>query len=150
MALTQEQIKKAVQDAKAQEAGDQAITPNAGKITKLKLDEKDKERDIISLFKEHFGAKPGFKEPVVNPDGSISFSFPKKGDAESFCLDVASQGHQFLIANAEGKVMGYSNGDGKFYHADGSEFQAGDELQPSTTSIEDFKNSEPRRPFGGS
>lgn len=105
--------------------------------------------DIIKAFSAFFGAKPGFTPPTANEDGSISLSFPYKGAAEEFCLDQAQKGQSFAIVDAETKtVMGYSNGDGTLYHADGTEFQAGDTLKKSDIALKDFKLPEPGRKFG--
>lgn len=116
------------------------VTPNAGLDTSIIIDNKVDEKEIIAAYYERFGRQPGYKQPVVNKDGSISMSFPNKGDAESFFADEARKGRKMVIIDAEtGTVMAYSNGlDPTLYHADGRAFEPGDELQPSAIKKEDF------------
>jgi hypothetical protein len=58
-------------------------------------------------------------------------------------MDMAKANKPFLLSDAQGKVTGYSNGDGKLYHHDGKEFGANDTLSASNQSINDFQMPQP-------
>lgn len=125
------------------------ISPNAGIDTKVRCDEPEHFREIIIAYKTAFGAGLGYKEPVIHTEpaekkeGSMSISFPKKGDAERFFIDQAQKGMHMIILEEKNKVIAYSNGDSNLYHADGVSFQANDSFKPSNTDVKDFKVPEP-------
>jgi len=124
-------------------------TPNAGLDTSLQCDSLEEQKHIVSDYYKMFGGKPGYVAPVVNTDGSISLSFPEKGDAEDFCLDQAGKGRRFIVIDAEtNTVMAYSNGDGNLYNANGDVFKKGDSLKPSNISRNGFELPEPRSRLG--
>ena len=121
------------------------VSPNAGLDTIFQCDSPEEQNDIVLAYNNMFGGKAGYVAPIVNTDGSISLSFPEKGDAEDFCVDQAEKGRRFIMIDAETKkVMAYSNGDGTLYHAEGGVFQKGDSLKPSSILRDDFKLPEPR------
>lgn len=126
------------------------ITPNAGISTEAFPEDKEDSQAIILAFKEKFGGLgPAFIEPKTNEkDGSITFTFPKKGDAEQFFMEQARAGNRLIIVDkATDTVMAYSDGV-KLYHADGNEFQQGDTLAPSGISKVSFEMPEPKSTFG--
>lgn len=140
-----ERILRGQRDEEEEDKKKHSTTPNAGLDT-IVQSEDDKD-DIIAAYNARFGGKPGFVQPVRNEDGSVSLSFPEKGDAESFFMDQAAKGRKMIIIDGEtGTIMAYSNGgDGTLYHADGKPFEKGDELKPSTIKKEDFTLPEPPR-----
>ena len=125
-----------------------SATPNAGLETIVIADpdnEKEKQ-SIITAFKAMFGHKAGFELPTTNEAGHLVFTFPEKGDAEKFFSSEAKNGRCMLIIDAETKmVLGYSNGDGTLYHADGRplDLAAGDTLEPSDILAEGFEIPQP-------
>lgn len=120
----------------------QASSPNAGLETSVDCDEKN---DIIAAYNARFGGKPGHKPPEVDENGFLRLAFPNKGDAESFFSEEAEKGRRMVIVDANTQtVLGYSNGDGKLYHTDGSELQAGEAFQSSNVPYKDFVLPEPR------
>ena len=121
------------------------VSPNAGLDTSFQCDSLEEQKAIVLDYSKMFGGKAGYVAPVVNTDGSISLSFPKKGDAEDFCMDQAVKGRRFIVIDAEtNTVMAYSNGDGTLYHANGDVFKQGDSLKPSRISRNGFELPEPR------
>jgi hypothetical protein len=138
-------------EAEEQEAKQRrsVVPPNAGLDASFQCDSPEEQKAIVSAYNKMFGGKPGYVEPVVNTDGSISLSFPEKGDAEGFCVDQAKKGRRFIVIDAETKtVMAYSNGDGTLYHANGDVFKKGDSLKPSSIPRNGFELPEPRSRLG--
>lgn len=88
---------------------------------------------IILSYKEIFAGKDGYEEPIINEDGSITFSFPSPEEAGNFFMQDAEKGHAFVIIDMKtNTVVGYSNGDGHFYHVDGKVFQKGEAIARSS------------------
>jgi hypothetical protein len=122
-----------------------ASSPNAGLKVAIQCDTAEIQT-IIEAYNNHFGGKPGYKAPKKNTDGSIVLEFPNKGDAELFALGEAQKGQKMLIIDSKTQtVLGYSNGDGKLYQADGTEMQEGESFSPSNISSKDFSIPEPRK-----
>lgn len=141
--------KKQALELEQEEKHRRSASPNAGSNTTIRCDSKQEFDDLAAAYNAMFGGKPGYKPPVVKADGSVGFSFPNKGDAEAFCLSQAQQGRRMVIIDQQTMtVMGYSNGDGILYHADGQEFQEGDTLKPSKIADADFTLPEPRQRLG--
>ena len=141
--------KKQALELEEEEKQRRSASPNAGLNPTIRCDSKQELDDLASAYNEMFGGKPGYKAPVVHADGNISFSFPNKGDAEGFCLSQAQQGRCMVVIDQQTMtVMGYSNGDGILYHADGQEFQEGNTLKPSHIADADFDLPEPRSKLG--
>lgn len=127
--------------------------PNAG-LEKIHVqcdpDSEKEKKALISEFNQLFGGKPGYKPPVNEKNGVV-FSFPKLNDAEEFFISQASKGRKMVILDGSTNpmtVMGYSNGDGTLYHADGSELKTGDKLKASGIPYQDFEMPEPRSKYG--
>lgn len=101
-------------------------------------------RSIISAYNEIFSGKKGYKEPVVNPDGSISLSFSNSVEVGNFFMDQAQKGHAFLILDPKTRtVVGYSDGK-DFYHHNGEPFHKGQMLADSSeTHPEGFEMPHP-------
>ncbi len=144
--------KKAKQQAEEeQQRRHSSHSPNAGATINVLPEDKNEKDSIIDAYKNQFGGKPGFKEPIVNRDGSITLTFPNKGDAEKFFIGEAQKGTRMIIVDAVTQtVMGYSNGDGTLYHADGNECKSGDALKPSKIAAKDFTLPEPKSRLGSS
>ena len=63
----------------------------------------------------------------------------KSEELTQFLQDAAAEGIKMRIMDENGKVMAYSNGDGKLYHADnGLKFETGDSLRSSDMFLDEF------------
>lgn len=127
--------------------------PNAGLeriYVQCDSDSEKEKKALIGDFNHFFGGKQGYKPPI-NEKNWVVLSFPKLNDAEDFFISQASKGKNMVILDGSTnpmKVMGYSNGDGTLYHADGSELKTGDKLKASDTPYQDFEMPEPRSKYG--
>ena len=102
---------------------------------------------VLQLYKDTYSSRPDYKQPTKNPDGSHSVSFSSAAEMTNFLMDAAGKNAKFILVDAKTKtVMGYSNGDGKLYHADGNECNKGDELKPSSIASDKFTMPERSSP----
>lgn len=156
MPMSKAQLDAANKKAKQQAEDEEQLrhsshSPNAGATVNVLPEDKNEKDPLIDAYKKQFGGKPGFKEPIVNRDGSVMLSFPNKGDAEKFFIEEAQKGTRMIIVDAVTRtVMGYSNGDGTLYHSDGSECKSDDTLKPSQVAAKDFTLPEPKSRLGSS
>ncbi|PJD94280.1 MAG: hypothetical protein CK424_00190 [Legionella sp.] len=120
-------------------------SPNTGMDAYVVPGVEDEGHTLIQAYKEAFGGKAGYKEPV-NQEGHIAFSFPQKGDAEQFFMSQAQKGIKMTIATNTCEVVGYSSEDGHLYHPDGEEFQQGDGFKSSEITLDNFVLPSAARP----
>ena len=100
---------------------------------RILTEDEEVKHSIILSYKEIFAGKDGYEEPIINEDGSITFSFPSHEEAGNFFMQDAKKGHAFVIIDMKtNTVVGYSNGDGHFYHVDGKVFQKGEAIACSS------------------
>jgi len=84
----------------------------ASPITEVIEGEKEDLNVIAELYKQKFGADSDYQEPKMNDDGSMTLSFPDEKSAMDFAENIAKKGIPFIMQNGNGKVLGYSTGDG--------------------------------------
>lgn len=124
-----QELDVAVLDEEEKKAPQPLVTTHKSIITE---DEKVKYSIILS-YKEIFAGKDGYEEPIINEDNSITFSFPSSEEAGNFFMKEAEKGCAFVIVDMKtNTVVGYSNGNGSFYHVDGKLFQKGEALAHSS------------------
>lgn len=80
---------------------------------------------IIQAYTAKFSNNPGFK-PHETKNGMTTLFFATEAEAVDFAIAQALAGLKFQIVDEKHCVLAYSNGDGKLYHADKSEFIKGE------------------------
>jgi hypothetical protein len=103
--------------------------------------------EYIKLYKDKDGNySKGHSEPKHSQDGKITLEFESEKDAMEFSLDMAASGREFIMTNEEGKIIAFSNGNGKLYQpgAGGTltELDENSPLTPTDIDIKDFKQSD--------
>lgn len=127
---------------------DQQLQVSATLSTKkatVKSDELDLMlEDYNNLYPEERCSKePWYKKPEMK-DGKMELAFPSEKAMTDFFEDQSSKNRAFMVVDAQtNKVMAYSNGDGKLYHGNGTEFKSGDKLTPSGVDLAQFQMPEP-------
>lgn len=104
---------------------------------------------LLKAYKDRFGEDDWYKKnpPKVEEDGSITMHFKSFDDLADFSKEQAEAGVPFVMVDRDtNKVMAYSNGDGKLYNGDGTEFKAG---QKDFIDGDDFKNFKMPKPTSG-
>ncbi len=96
---------------------------------------------IITLYKTKFGTSSDYQAPKQYDDQSVAFSFPSKVEGASFFREAATEITEplFILDATKTKVLGYSNGDGILYNADGTECKKGEQLNPAGVALKDFE-----------
>ncbi len=97
---------------------------------------------ILKAYKERFADDDWYKKhPLeMEEDGSVTLHFKSFDDLADFSKEQAESGASFTIVDKEtNKVMAYSNGDGKLYNGDGTEFKAGQKDFIAGGDFKDFK-----------
>jgi len=99
----------------------------------------DKSIDLmLKDYKKKYGHLPSYVEPEFK-NGNILLKFPSIDDTMSFFKEQSEKHRVFVILDINtSKIMAYSNGDGRMYHADGHEFKAGEQLTVSNINAQDF------------
>ena len=84
-------------------------------------------KDLLETFQETFGHDSWYQQnpPQVNEDSTVSMSFKSSEDVVLFANKMAEKGQTFVMRNSDNQVVAYSNGDGKLYNGDKSEYTAG-------------------------
>ena len=129
-----------------------------GNISAIEYDKEPGKKSLEELYEEKF---PGRKDndnkaknklPLMiqllfggnesNEDAmqnQKSLYFESSEELTQFLQDAAAEGIKMRIMDENGKVMAYSNGDGKLYHADnGLKFETGDSLRSSDMFLDEF------------
>jgi len=102
---------------------------------------------VIGLYKAKYGRKPDgtnnphYRKPTQNEDGSVTLCFASEQEFMDFSRNAAEKKLAFIMTDSNKMVIGYSNGDGLLYHADGNECKKGDVMKPSNISLDDFMST---------
>jgi hypothetical protein len=82
-------------------------------------------KSLQDHFKDNDWYKKAENQPVQNDDGSITMHFQSPQDMADFSQKQATEKQNFVMIDEKtNKVMAYSNGDGKLYNGDGTEYDA--------------------------
>ncbi|MBL7479553.1 hypothetical protein [Legionella bononiensis] len=92
---------------------------------------------LVDYKKKYCGEPNNYPEPKQEK-GSTRLLFPSPEDLATFIQDQASQGRGFTLTDGQGRVMAYSNGDGKLYKADNTVYGPGEKLVASDIPIRGF------------
>lgn len=105
---------------------------------------------MLKAYKDRFGDDEWYKKhpPEVEEDGSLTMHFKSFDDLADFSQEQAEAGVPFTMVDKDtNRVLAYSNGDGKLYNGDGSEFKAGQKDFIAGDDLKNFKmptpNSDP-------
>jgi hypothetical protein len=101
---------------------------------------------LLKAYKDRFGEDDWYKKhpPEVEEDGSLTMHFKSFDDLADFSKEQAEAGVPFtMVDKATNKVMAYSNGDGKLYNGDGTEFKAGQKDFIAGDDLKNFKMPAP-------
>ena len=102
---------------------------------------------ILNEYRARYRNTDWYKEPEIK-DGKISITFPSEIEMGNFFKDQAEQNRSFIVVDGNtNQVIAYSNGDGKLYHGNGSEYDGGD-FQRSAGTLADFKMPSPTNGAG--
>lgn len=95
---------------------------------------------ILEDYKKLYSKESWYKEPEVRGD-TTHLTFSSVEAAAEFFTEQAKKERAFLVVDVmTKKVLAYSNGDGKLYNGNGSEYTKGS-FHPSEEDYEAFKTS---------
>lgn len=80
---------------------------------------------IIQSYIDQFSNNPGYKPPLTK-NGMTTLFFASEEEAVNFAITQAAAGRKFQIVDDKHCILAYSNGDGKFYHANNKVFNKGE------------------------
>ena len=114
---------------------DRSLAQEAEKTVSVQGDDVD---IVLQLYKAKYSKSDDYKEPTQNRDGIYSARFPSLDKATDFFMEAAEEKAEFVLVDFKTKtVMGYSNGDGNLYDANGDKCEKGG-LRPSSMTIDKF------------
>lgn len=91
---------------------------------------------IMDDYHALYANKPGYPKPSMK-NGMVMLTFKSDKEAADFVCDQALKGRKFKLFDEQLRLLAYSNGYGKLYHADGRQFKAGDVFQPLNNNLHD-------------
>lgn len=80
---------------------------------------------IIEAYESKYSKLPAYQAPERR-DGGVKLFFVSEEEAVSFALEQAKANHRFEMFDSQRRLIAYSNGDGKLYHPNKTEFKPGD------------------------